>query len=486
MRPILPAEPWEARRRRPVWAAAALAAGVLLLLSCGCKVGPDYHRPALDVPGGYRGESEAATNSLADLPWWRIFHDDQLQALVEQAITNNYDLRIAIARVEQAHEQLVQTRAGLFPQIDYEAVAGGGKNVSGISQPSPTGVEGSVFAGDVNASWEIDLWGRIRRQTEAARAQYVATEEARHDVLTSLIAQVAQNYFQLLSLDRQLQIAHDSTNSYGDSLRIFNQRLQGGVASKLETASAEALLDAAAATVPELEQQVALEENQINILLGHNPGPVARTNVSLETELPADIPAGLPSALLERRPDVREAEQQLRAANALIGAAKANFFPQLDLTGLFGRVSPELASLSSGGSVAWSAAASLAGPLFHGGAIRAQYRQAKDARDQAALQYQSTVLSAFQDVSDQLISRDKLAAARASRVQAVAAFQEALKIAQERYRLGTSSYYEVLQQQQQLFPAEDNLVQTELNQVLTVVGLYRALGGGWQNAGAPP
>jgi len=239
------------------------------------------------------------------------------------------------------------------------------------------------------------------------------------------------------------------------------------VASKLETASAEALLDAAAATVPELEQQVALEENQINILLGHNPGPVARTNVSLETELPADIPAGLPSALLERRPDVREAEQQLRAANALIGAAKANFFPQLDLTGLFGRVSPELASLSSGGSVAWSAAASLAGPLFHGGAIRAQYRQAKD-------------------VSDQLISRDKLAAARASRVQAVAAFQEALKIAQERYRLGTSSYYEVLQQQQQLFPAEDNLVQTELNQVLTVVGLYRALGGGWQNAGAPP
>jgi multidrug efflux system outer membrane protein len=453
----------------------------LLLILAGCAVGPAYHRPALNVPASYRGEAGGATNSLADLPWWQVFRDDQLQSLIREALTNNFDLRIAIARVEQARAQVAEARAALLPQIDYGAIAAGGKNVAANNEPSPTGTEGTVFGGDVNATWEIDLWGRIRRQTEAARAQFLASEEARRDVMISLVAEVAQDYFQLLALDRQLQIAIESTNSYGGSLKIFTQRLQGGVASKLETTSAEALLDAAAATVPDLEQQIALQENQINTLLGRNPGSVARTNPALETELPPDVPAGLPSTLVERRPDVREAEQQLRAANALVGVAEANFFPQLDLTGLFGRVSPELATLTAGQSVAWSAAASLTGPIFHGGALRAQYRQAQAARDQAALQFQSTVLTSFQEVSNELLARQKLAVERTDRARAVTAFQEALRIAQERYRLGTASYYEVLQQQQQLFPAENTLVQTELNQLLAVVQLYRALGGGWEH-----
>ena len=455
---------------------------ILLWLLTSCAVGPNYHRPALDVPPGYRSENAPSTNSLADLPWWQIFQDSQLQSLIHEALTNNYDVRIAIARVEQAHAQYIEARSAFFPQIDYAGLVAGGKNVGANNLPSPTGVQGSVYGADVNANWEIDLWGRIRRQTEAARAQYFATEEARRDVLISLIAQVAQDYFQLLALDRQLQIAHESTNSYGDSLKLFTEQLQGGIASKLETKSAEALLEAAAANVPDLEQQIAAQENQINVLLGRNPGAIVRTNVSLEAEFPPDIPAGLPAALVERRPDIREAEQQLRAANAQVGVAKADFFPQLDLTGLFGRVSPELAALTSGQSIAWSAAASLTGPLFHGGRLRAQYQEAKALRHQAALQFQRNVLTAFQEVSDQLVARQRLADARMQRALAVDAFQEALKVAQERFRLGSASYYEVLQQQQQLFPAEDTLVQTELNQLTAVVQLYRDLGGGWTNS----
>ncbi|HTB84938.1 MAG TPA: efflux transporter outer membrane subunit [Candidatus Sulfotelmatobacter sp.] len=444
-----------------------------------CAVGPKYKRPALNVPSNFRGQDDTGTNSVADLPWWQVFHDEQLQSLIREALTNNYDLKIAVARMEQSRAAVAEARSQLFPQIGYAGAFGGGKNVSG-GQPAPTGTEGTVFAADLNAAWQIDLFGRIRRQTEAARAQYFATREARRDIMVSLISQVAQDYFQLLALDRELQIARDSTNSFGDSLKIFRERLEHGIASKLETSSAEALLDNANASVPELEQQVALQENALNVLLGCNPGPVLRNTNSLDAETPPDVPAGLPSDLIERRPDIREAEQTLRAANAQVGVAVADFFPQLDLTGLFGQASTELAGLTAGQSLAWSAAASLTGPLFHGGQIRAQYQEARAARDQAAFQFQSTVLNALQEISNQLIARQKLAKSRDEQRKAVAAFQEAFKIAMERYQLGTSSYYEVLQQQQQLFPAEDTLVQTQLNQLLAVVQLYRALGGGWQ------
>jgi multidrug efflux system outer membrane protein len=240
-------------------------------------------------------------------------------------------------------------------------------------------------------------------------------------------------------------------------------------------------MDSAAATIPELEQQIAMQENQLSILLGQNPGPILRGNSSLEEQMPPEVPAGLPSALLERRPDIREAEQQLRSANAQVGVAVANFFPQLNLTGLFGEASPELSAFTSGGGdVAWSIAAGLTGPLFHGGQLRAQYAQARAAREQFALQYQAAVLNAFREISDALISREKLADARTQQSRAVDAYKEAVKISMERYRLGHAGYYEVLQEQQQLFPAENALVQTQLNQLLAVVQLYRALGGGWE------
>jgi multidrug efflux system outer membrane protein len=317
---------------------------------------------------------------------------------------------------------------------------------------------------------------------ESARAQFLATEEARRNVQISLIAQVAQNYFQLLVLHRQLDIARESTNSFGGSLKIFTERLHGGVASKLETSSAEALLDSAAATIPQLEQQIAIQENQLSILLGQNPGGIACGPLAIDKQPVPEIPPGLPSALLERRPDVREAELQLRSANAQIGVAKAEFFPELDLTGLFGEVSSDLSTfVSGGGNIAWSIAAGLTGPIFHGGQIRAQYRQAKAARDQYALQYQSTVLNALVEVSNALIAHEKLAGIRAYQEHAVTAYKEAVKIATERYQLGNADYYEVLQEQQLLFPAENSLAQTQYNQLAAVVQLYQALGGGWND-----
>jgi multidrug efflux system outer membrane protein len=451
----------------------------LCLLLAGCAVGPDYQKPPVDLPQHFRGETNPSTNSLADLPWWQVFHDDNLQNLLRTALTNNYDLRIALTRVEQARELAVQARAGFFPQINYAGLGGKGKNVAAGGAPSPSGTSGGLVAGDVNASWEIDLWGRIRRLSESAKAQFFASEEARRDATISIIAEVAQNYLQLLAFDRELQIAKDNTNAFAGSLKIFNERLKGGVASKLETASAQALLDSASATIPNLERQIALQENVLSVLTGRNPGSIFRERSSLDEQSPPEVPAGLPSSLVERRPDIREAEQQLRSANAQVGVAVADFFPQLDLTGLFGRVSPGLSAFTGGGANAWSAAASLTGPIFHGGALRSRYRQAKAARDQFALQYQAAALNALQEVSSALISRDKFTQARAAQARAVEAYKEAVRIALLRYRQGNASYYEVLQEQQLLFPAENTLVETEFNQFLSVIQLYRALGGGW-------
>jgi multidrug efflux system outer membrane protein len=459
-----------------------LTALCLAWLISGCAVGPNYEKPKVYSPPGFRGESQPGTNSFGDLPWWEVFHNQVLQGLVRTAVSNNYDLRVAVTRVEQERALVTEARAELFPQVGYGGIAARGKNVGANNTPSPTGTTGSVFAADISAAWEIDLWGRVRRLTESARAQFYASQEARRDVMISLIGQVAQDYFQLLALDQELSIAKDTTNSFGESLRIFTERLKGGVASKLETSSAEALMDSAAATIPELERQIVMQENQLSVLLGTNPGPILRSQPNLEEQLPPEVPAGLPSALLERRPDIREAGQQLHSANALVGVAQADFLPQLSLSGLFGRVSPQLSVFTGGGATAWSAAASLTGPLFEGGRLTAELRRTKAFREEMALQYQGAVLYAFQEVSDSLVSRGKLAESRDLQERAVVAYQEAVATAMKRYKLGNASYYEVLQEQQQLFPAQNTLVQTEVNQLLNVVKLYRALGGGWEQS----
>jgi multidrug efflux system outer membrane protein len=456
------------------------AAMMLALLLAGCAVGPNYKTPDAHPPAAFRADDSSLTNSLGDLPWWQLFQDTNLQKLIHTALTNNYDLRVAVARVEESRAMLAQSRSQFYPQVTYLGASGFGRNVQD-GYPAYLGggaAKGNDFAGSV--SWEIDFWGRIRRQTEAARADYFASDEARRNVMISLISMVAQSYFQLLALDREMDIARDTTNSFALSLKIFSDRLRGGVSSKLETSAAEAALASAAATIPDLRRQIATQENMIRIVLGFNPGPVARPPGALETERLPEIPAGLPSALLERRPDIRQAEQLMRAANASIGVAEANFYPKISLTGLFGEVGPGLTAFSGGALNAWSAAGNIAGPLFEGGLLKAQLRQARASWDESRFQYQSTVLNAFQEVSDALVSRQELAQEREEQSRAVTAYQEAVKVANQRYRGGQANYYELLQEQQLLFPAQNALTQTVLNQLLATVQLYKALGGGWK------
>lgn len=469
---------------RPVRGLHLRSVAITILITCSlvaaCAVGPDYKRPAVDAPPIFRGQDGAAQQaSLADLPWWEVFRDDTLQELIRTALTNNYDLRVAVRRIEQARAIELQTRSPLFPQLRYEGGVARGKN-SFLDIPFPNNgqTESSALAA-LNVFWELDLWGRIRRADEAARAQILANEEAKRGVMLSLVSDVAQAYFELLELDLELEIAKRTMQSFSDSLALFRRRLEGGVASRLETSRAEASLASTAAAVPNLERLIAIKENQINILLGLNPGPVPRTATLIQEQTPPDIPVGLPSVLLERRPDVRQAEQDLVAANAQIGVAVAEFFPRLGLTTLFGRVSPELSTVTGGTANMWAVAGSLVGPIFQGGRLLGQYRQAEAEWEGATLLYQQTVLNAFQEVSNALITRQKLEEVRAQQARAVSALDDAVKVSLQRYVAGLASYYEVLEAQQQRFPAENALAQTQLDQLVVIVRLYKALGGGW-------
>jgi len=454
---------------------------LVLLLVGGCMFGPDYRRPDVDAPHAFRGPATNAPASLAELPWWEVFHDETLQQLVKTALTNNYDLRMVLARVEQAEAAELQVRAAFFPQIGYEAQATRGRNtLFGNAAPSQASKPAGGYLGTLNAAWELDLFGRLRRLDEAARAEWLATEEAQHGVVLALVGAVAQAYFELLELDRSLAIARQSTDSFGASLKIFNQRLEGGVVSRLDTTRAEAALAVAAATVPDIERQIALKENQLCVLIGCNPDSIPRGHSLLEQILPPEVPAGVPSALLERRPDVRAAEQRLRAANARIGAAIGDALPQFDLTALYGRVSTGLSSILGGGAAAWSLGATVVGPIFQGNRLTGEYRQAMAARDEAMLAYRKTALVAFQEVADALVAHEKLAAVREQQERAVRASREAVKVSLERYQAGRAAYYEVLEAQQQLFPAETALAQTQRDQLLVIVQLYQALGGGWE------
>jgi multidrug efflux system outer membrane protein len=453
---------------------------IAVLLS-GCALGPNYLRPKINAPENFRSAtSPAELTSLGDLPWWKIFNDETLQKLIHEALINNYDLLIAISRVEQSRQIAVQARALFFPQISYDGSVATGKNTF-LTTPSPNGgvTTGSAFI-DLNVFWEIDFWGRIRRMNEAACAQFLATEEGQRGVIVSLVSSVAQAYFELLELDLQLEIAKRNTSSFEETLKLFTQRYEGGTASRLETTSVEGFLASVAANIPEFERQIALKENQINVLLGRNPGPVERNAFLLQQNMPPEIPAGLPSALLERRPDIRQAEQNLRAANAQVGVSITNFFPQIGLTSLFGKASPALSAFTAGSSTMWAAAATLTGPIFQGGALVAQYRQSKAAWEEAKLRYEQTALNAFQEVSNSLVSREKYELARIQQSRSVAAYNDAVQVSTKRYIQGKSSYFEVLYNQQQVFPAESSLAQTELNRLLVVVQLYKALGGGWK------
>ena len=453
----------------------------VLLTVAGCAVGPNYKKPVVHSPENFRFADDQATNSLGDLPWWQVFHDPALQNLIGIALTNNYDLKQAVARVEQARNQSVAANAAFFPQIGYGGDIGRGRNAL-YNTPSPSPISATLSSAQLTlgATWEIDLWGRIRRSSEAASAQYLATDDARRGVMISLVSSVAVAYFQLLQLDQELAIQRAATNAYAGSFRIFNDRRINGVASKLETDRAAAALANAAAAIPQLELQIATTEDQLNVLLGRTPGPITRNSLTNQPQLKLEVPAGLPSELLRRRPDVLQSEQLLIAANANIGVNVANFFPQIGLTTFLGRASPQLSSFTSGAGNMWDLGGTLSGPVFQGGQLRANYRGAKAKFDEAKAAYQQSVLTAFKEVSDALITREKLAEIYLYNGQAVVALAESVEMATQRYINGKSSYFEVLQAQQDLYPTQRAQVQTQVGELLAVVQLYKALGGGWQ------
>ena len=434
----------------------------------------------MNAPTVYRGQSGPAHRaSLADLPWWGLFKDETLKQLVNASLANNYDLAAAVSRVEQARQVAAEARAQYFPAINYLSITSYGHNqfINSPASNSP-GAQGFLL-GIATAAWEPDIWGRIRRTNEAARAQYLATEEARRGVMLTVVSDVSQAYFELLGLRLQLEIARQTAESYTATFKLFTERLQGGLGNALQTSRAATDLAMAAAGIPDLERLVALKENQISVLIGKNPGPIETKAKLLEETVPLEVPAGLPSALLERRPDVLSAEQRLRAANAEIGVARAAYFPQIGLTTFFGKLSTPLANLTSGNTNAWSIGANVSGPIFAGGAIKAQNRQAVAAWQEARAEYEQTALNAFRDVSDALISREKYDAARVERIQAVQSGQQAVRLALTRYTEGLSNYNEVLEAQQRLFPAQLALAETEINRRVVIVQLYKALGGGW-------
>jgi len=446
----------------------------------GCAIGPNYKRPAVDAPGSFRFAASPSTNSFGDLPWWEVFHDSTLQGLIKTALANNQDLRVAALRVEQARQRSVQARSQYYPSVGYEAGLSAGKNeYQGGPADSGGKQRGSVLAG-FGATWELDMWGRIHWANEASLASFLATEQGRRGVMLSLVSSLAQAYFELLELDLRLDIARRNTANFEGSLHIFRERLEGGTASLLETARAEGAMTATAANIPDLERQIAIQENEIRLLTGADPGPVPHQGKLLEQAVLPDVPAGLPSLLLERRPDVIQAELAVRRANAQVGISSTAFFPQIGLTALLGRASSPLVAFTSGARSIWSTAASAAGPVYEGRSLRAQKREAIAHWEETRIEYERTALAAFRDVSNALFSRQKLEEVRSHQAAAVKAYQEAVEVATQRYTAGKSSYYEVLEAQQQLFPAENALAETELGRRLAVVQLYQALGGGWK------
>jgi multidrug efflux system outer membrane protein len=449
-------------------------------LIVGCKVGPNYRKPVVQIPTAYRDlseskQAEAQVSSYADLPWWQVFQDPQLQKLIRTALKQNYDLRLATERINAARAQLGVTRSNQFPQVQGTGNFSGGKNSQRITT--------NILALTGDASFQLDLFGRLRRATEAARAQLLATEDAQKAVILTLVSDVASDYFQLLQLDLELQITRNTVQTQEDSVKLTNLRLDHGVATKLDVLQAQQVLDTANAQIPDLERQIGQEEDAISILLGNYPQGVARGSPLAAQPFPPEVPPGLPSSLLERRPDIREAEQNLIATNAEIGVAKAAFFPQFALTGsgggAFGRSSLFTSLMSSQAGI-WSYGAQIAQPIFTGGALRSNLRFAESQHLQALIAYRQTIQRAFGDVSDALIAYQKLHEVRVRQEESVKDLQESVRLSIQRYRGGITTYLEVLDGQRSLFSAELTLAQARGTEYQSLVQLYKALGGGWQ------
>ena len=457
--------------------------GVLAALVCmvgACTVGPNYKRPVADAPAGFRGTANqgtvAAEQSIGDRKWSEVFADDVLQSLIQRALEHGYDLRIAAARVLQAQAQLGVTRADQFP-----LVSGGATEIAQRTSRALTGTP-HTFAGielQASASWEIDFWGRYRRATEAARAALLASEWGRRAVMTTLVSQVAQGYFRLRMLDLSLDVSKSTLESRRESLRLTQVREQGGVGSLVDVRQAEQLVYEATGEIATLEREIEQEENFLSALLGDNPGAIARGRALTDQPEPPEVPPGLPSALLERRPDIQEAEQQLVAANAEIGVARAAYFPSISLTGSAGVQSAALTGLFSGANAIWAGAAGLVQPIFTAGRTRAQVAGAEARRDEALLEYQQTIRQAFREVSDSLVGYRKLREFREQQQLLLTSADDARRLVDVRYQGGTASYLEVLDADTRRFNAQLGLADAQFQELSALVEIYRALGGGW-------
>lgn len=448
----------------------------VVIPSTGCMVGPDYTRPEVNTPDAFMYSEEEAIET-ANIEWWKQFDDPVLNDLVAEALANNKNIRIAAANVEQAAAALMQIRSPLFPQIGYYGEGERqriNKSIGPISVNNPQ----NSFQTALSASWELDLWGRVRRLAESAQADLLASEEARRGVILSLVSSTAATYIQLLGLDDQLAISKLSLTTYGESVELFEKQHAYGQVSRMTVEQARTQYETAAATIPQIELEIAQTENALSLLLGRNPGPVSRGKTMQEIGMP-DVPAGLPSDILTNRPDIRQAEQRLIALNAQIGAAKALYFPSISLTGAFGYASDELSSLFEGRSRLWSYSGSLTGPIFTGGAIYAQVKQAEAAREAALYNYELSIQNAFADVENALVARRKIAEEIAAQARLVNAGKEYARLARLQYDGGYVPYSTVLQAQQQLFPAELAYAQSQASLFSSIVSIYKAMGGGW-------
>lgn len=461
-------------------AARRLAAGLAVTLGlAGCTLGPDYRRPEVPAPAAWRdGQASADPASLADLAWWELFEDEELRGLLQAALEANKDLGIAVTRVDQARAQLGASRAAQFPQVDAGASATANR-FSDTVPPRNQGGTTDLYSTAIDMAFELDIWGRLRRASEAARADLLGTEEARHAVVMTLVSDVATVYLRLRQLDLELETTRRSAESRRGSLHLVRDRFEAGLTTALDLRQAEAELASTAAQVPDLERQIAQTENQLSILLGRSPGPIGRGRPLTGQTSPPAVPAGLPALLLERRPDIRQVEQALVAANARIGVAKAAFFPQIFLTGFFGVESAALSDLFTGPSRIWQFGPTVTLPIFNAGRNRANLQLTEARQQEALLRYEQAIQQAFREVEDALVAHRKARAGLAEQREAVHASREALGIAELRYTSGLTTYLNVLDAQRTLLAAEIAESRTLLAQLVAVVQLYRALGGGW-------
>jgi multidrug efflux system outer membrane protein len=457
-------------------------------LSVGCKVGPNYKRPSVSVPPAFRASEPlppAQAASIADLKWFEIFKDEKLQQLIRTALERNYDLRDAVTRVEAARANLGITRSNQYPNF----AAGGSVAFNRPSRDGQFPLPARELPSQVRnfgtvalelLSFEVDIWGKLRRATEAARANLLSAEETRQAVVTTLVSDVATAYLTLRELDYSLAISTHTLETREQSLALTRQRQAGGVATRLDLRQAEQLVYSAAETIPTLQKQIEQAENQISFLLGENPASIARGRSLTEQDFPPEVPAGLPSTLLERRPDIRAAEQDLIAANAEIGVARAAYFPQLTLSGFLGGQSTQLSVLLNGPQRAWNLTPQVTQPIFTAGRIKSGVQLSQADRDHALVQYERTIQTAFREVSDALIAHERVRESRKQQEALVVALEDRKRLAYMRYRGGVDTQLNALDADRDLFQAELDLAQIRLQELLAVVQLYKALGGGWQ------